>query len=156
MGDYGFPAPVGRTTWPIALKKDTVAPKYYSCRIIVCVLGQYPAQNKMGSLYTFRRHGYSPGNQTLSGLTPIRVGPSSVIIRRSWGRVRKCRDGRDIIQGHIRHVSDAQGRHPDASTAPTWLRLLACRRLRYVTGRPSGSVDTTRMDLLECGIFLSI
>ena len=38
-------------------------------------------------------------------------------------------------------------------TAPTWLWLLAYRRLRYVTGRPSGSVNTTRMDLLECGIF---
>ena len=57
----------------------------------------------------------------------------------------------------IRHVSDAQGRHPDASTAhhthlAVW--LLACRRLRYVTGIPSGSVDTTRMDLLECRILL--
>ena len=68
----------------------------------------------------------------------------------------ECRDGRDIIQGHIRHVSDAQGRHPDASTAPTWLWLLACRCLRYVTGRPSGSVDTTRMDLLECWVFITI
>ena len=34
---------------------------------------------------------------------------------------------RDII----RLVSDAQGRHPDAFTAPTWLWLLAYRRLRY-------------------------
>ena len=92
----------------------------------------------------------------MSGLTPIRVGPRSVIIRRSWGVVRKCRDGRDIIQGQLRHVSDAQGRHPDASTAPTWLWLLACRRPRYETGRPSGSVETTRMDLLECWIFITI
>ena len=28
--------------------------------------------------------------------------------------------------------------------------------LRYVTGSPSGSVDTTRMDLLECGILYVI
>ena len=79
-----------------------------------------------------------------------------MIIRRSWGVVRKCRDGRDIIQGQLRHVSDAQGRHPDASTAPTWLWLLACRRPRYETGRPSGSVEMTRMDLLECWIFITI
>ena len=37
---------------------------------------------------------------------------------------------------NIQHVSDYQGRHPDASAAPTWLRLLACRRLRDVTGTP--------------------
>ena len=72
-----------------------------------------------------------------------------MIIRRPRGVVRKCRDGRDTVQGHIRHVSDAQGHHPDALIAPTWPWLLACRRLRYVTGSPSGSVDTTRMDLLE-------
>ena len=29
------------------------------------------------------------------------------------------------VQGHIQHVSHAQGRHPHASTAPTWLWLLA-------------------------------
>ena len=38
-------------------------------------------------------------------------------------------------------------------TAPTWPGGFAYRRLRYVTGRPSGSVNKTRMDLLECGIF---
>ena len=40
----------GRTTWPVALKKDTVAPKYYWCMLIVCVLGQFLAQKKVGKL----------------------------------------------------------------------------------------------------------
>jgi hypothetical protein len=53
----------GRTTWPVALKKDTVAPKYYWCRLIVCVLGQFLAQTKVGSLDTFRHYGCSPGTR---------------------------------------------------------------------------------------------
>jgi hypothetical protein len=31
------PASIGRTTWPVALKKDTVPPKYYWCMLLVCV-----------------------------------------------------------------------------------------------------------------------
>ena len=76
--------------------------------------------------------------------------------------MRKCRDGRELIQlrqGHIRHDYDAQGDVipiANASTAPTWLWLLACRCLRYVAGSSSGSVDTTRMDLLERWVFIPI
>ena len=71
-----------------------------------------------------------------------------MIIRSPWGVVRECPHGRDTVQGHIRHNSDAQGRHPDASTAhpPGCGSLLVGgpRRLRYATGTsPSGSVDTT-------------
>jgi hypothetical protein len=39
--------------------KYTVAPKYFWCRMIVCVLGQYLAHKKVQSLYTFQRDGCS-------------------------------------------------------------------------------------------------
>ena len=53
----------GRTTWPVALKKDTVPPQYYWCMLILCVLGQFLAQKEVGSLYTFRHYGCSPGTR---------------------------------------------------------------------------------------------
>ena len=40
----------GRTAWTVALKKYTVAPKYYWCMLIVCVLGQFLVQKKVGKL----------------------------------------------------------------------------------------------------------
>ena len=58
--------------WPVALQKDTVAPKYYWCRIILCVLGQYPAQKSGLALYVLApRPRLLPWNQTLTGLTPF-------------------------------------------------------------------------------------
>jgi hypothetical protein len=41
---------------PGARKKDTVAPKYSWCRMIICVLGQYLVHKKVWSLCTFWRH----------------------------------------------------------------------------------------------------
>jgi hypothetical protein len=49
-----------KVTRPGARKKDTAAPKYSWCRIIVCVLGQYVVHKKVLSLCTFRLHGCSP------------------------------------------------------------------------------------------------
>ena len=47
----------------------------------------YGPHKKWGSLYTFRRHGYSPLEPDLAWID-ARVGPRSVIIRSPWGRVR--------------------------------------------------------------------
>ena len=47
----------------------------------------YPAQKNGVALYVSAPR-LLPWNQTLSGLTPIRVGPRSVIIRRPWGRAQ--------------------------------------------------------------------
>ena len=117
-------------------------------------------QQKVGSLYIPAPQ-LLPGNQTLSGLTPILVRPRSGIIRRPWGRAQVPRWSGYRVQGHL-HVRHACLMlrdvicHPDALTAPTWLWFLACRCLRYVTGRPLGSVDMTRMDLLGCWVFNTI
>ena len=73
----------GRTTWPVALKKDTVAPKYYWCMLIVCVLGQFLAQKKWES---FKRYGTTAAplepdlvwTDTDTGGTKVRDYPKAV------------------------------------------------------------------------------
>ena len=60
-------APVGRTTWPVALKKDTTTPNYRSRATIVCVLGQILAHKNVRSSYTFRSYGCSPGTTPCLG-----------------------------------------------------------------------------------------
>ena len=71
------------TTWPVALKKDTVPPKYYWCMLIVCVLGQFLAQKKWGR---FIRYGTTAAplepdlvwTDTDTGGTKVRDYPKAV------------------------------------------------------------------------------
>ena len=106
---------------------------------MVCVLGQYnKAHEKWGRFIRFSATA-APLEPDLvwvdadTGETKVRDHPKTVGSCASAAMVGVSY--RDIYDMFLM----LRGRHPDASTAPIWLWLLACRCLRYVTGKPSGS-----------------
>jgi hypothetical protein len=149
------------TTWPVALKKDTVPPKYDWCMLTVCGLGQFLAQKKWES---FKRYGTTAAplepddlvwTDTDTGGTKVRDYPKAVGSCASATMVGiSYRDIHDLFL-MLRDVIPMLLPHPNR-THLAGGGCFSTSSLRYVTGRPSGSVKMTRMDLLECGIFLSI